>query len=216
MDVKAKASHIKMSPRKVRLVVDVVRGMDVAKAKDQLQFIHKAAVRPVLKLLNSAIANATNNFELKEDNLYVKEIRVDQGPTLKRWRPRAFGRAAPIRKRTSHISIILGERVESKKEAKKEKKAVLPKPKVVSDYKSVTKGEGDKKRAGKDDPSTRSARSGPSGKTKDIESDLKEEKKAEPFDKARVGKQRHQENIDKKQLDTKRGFLKKMFNRKAG
>jgi large subunit ribosomal protein L22 len=110
MEVKAKARYVRMSPRKVRLVINVVRGMNVKEAQTQLQFMKKAAAEPVLKLLNSAIANAEHNFELSKDGLRIKSITADGGPTLGRWRARAFGKAAPIRKRTSHISIILEDR----------------------------------------------------------------------------------------------------------
>lgn len=99
-----------MAPRKVRLVADLVRGMDLAAAEAQLRFMKKAAARPVLKLLQSAGANATNNFKLDRGILFVKTITVDGGPTLHRWRARAFGRAAAIRKRMSHISVVLDER----------------------------------------------------------------------------------------------------------
>jgi large subunit ribosomal protein L22 len=122
MEVKASAKYIKMSPRKVRLVVDVVRGMKTDQALNQLKFINKRAVKPVEKLISSAIANAVNNFELDEGNLFVKEIKVDEGVTMRRWMPRARGRATPLRKRTSNISLILGELVDSgQKEAKKAK-----------------------------------------------------------------------------------------------
>ncbi|MCK5415949.1 50S ribosomal protein L22 [Candidatus Parcubacteria bacterium] len=121
MEIKAKVKNIKNSPRKVRLVVDVVRGLKVGDALNQLRFVNKKAVISVTKLLKSAIANATNNFELDESNLFVKEIKVDEGATMKRWMPRARGRATPLRKRTSHINIVLGELVDSgKKEAKKQ------------------------------------------------------------------------------------------------
>ena len=113
MEVKAKAKYIRRSPKKVRLVVDVIRGLDVPIAENQLKFMNKGAVVPILKLLNSAVANAEHNFELKKDNLYIKEIKVDQGPTLKRWMPRAMGRATTIRKKSSHISIVLSERAPS-------------------------------------------------------------------------------------------------------
>jgi large subunit ribosomal protein L22 len=110
MEVKAFARHIRMSPRKVRLVADLVRGLDVSRAEAQLKFYRKAAARPVLKLVQSAAANATNNFKLNPDGLFIKKITVDGGPVLKRWRARAFGRAAGIKKRTSHISVVLDER----------------------------------------------------------------------------------------------------------
>jgi large subunit ribosomal protein L22 len=110
MEVIAKAKNIRMSPRKVRLVIDVIRGMDVARAQTQLRFLKKAAALPVLKLLNSAVANAEHNFRLRKEDLHVKTITADGGPVIKRWTPKAFGRAAPIRKRTSHITLVLDER----------------------------------------------------------------------------------------------------------
>lgn len=107
MEVTAKARYIRMSPRKVRLVIDVVRGMNVKEAQTQLKFMKKAAAEPVLKLLNSAVANAENNFGIKKDDLRIKTLVADGGPILDRWMARAFGRSAPIRKRTTHISIVL-------------------------------------------------------------------------------------------------------------
>jgi len=130
MEVRAKARYIRMSPRKVRLVVDVVRGLGVNEARNQLKFMNKAAAKPVLKLIESAVANAEHNFKLKSDNLFIKTITADGGPTLNRWKARARGRAAPIRKRTTHIIVALdekkkpAEKKEVKKEVKKEKKPV--------------------------------------------------------------------------------------------
>jgi large subunit ribosomal protein L22 len=109
MEVKAKAKFIKMSPAKIRLVANLIKKMPVEKALNQLQFINKLASGPVAVLIKSAMANAEHNFELAKDNLFIKELRVDEGPTLKRSMPRAHGRATPIRKRTSHINLILGE-----------------------------------------------------------------------------------------------------------
>jgi large subunit ribosomal protein L22 len=118
-----------MSPRKVRLVVDVIRGHSIDEAEHRLMYIQKDAVRPVLKLLKSAIANAENNFQIKKDNLFVKKAFVDMGPSLKRWKPRAFGRAAPILKKSSHVTIILDERVAAKGlKAKGKKSAKAAKP----------------------------------------------------------------------------------------
>ena len=114
MEINAKARFIRMSPRKVRLVIDVVRGLGVDEALTQLQFMKKAAAHPVMKLINSAIANAENNFQLKRDDLFVKSIAADGGPVYHRWRPRAMGRAAPIRKRTTHISVVLDEKSKKK------------------------------------------------------------------------------------------------------
>jgi large subunit ribosomal protein L22 len=138
MEIKAQVKFVRMSPRKTRWVIDSVRGLDVAEAINQLQFMTMAAAIPVLKLLNSGIANAVNNFKLKKENLYIKEISVDGGPVLKRWRPRAFGRAAPIHKRSAHINLVLGERVESERPAET-KAAAIEKPKVVETLKTFTK-----------------------------------------------------------------------------
>lgn len=110
MEVKAQAKFIRMSHRKVKLVIDLIRGKAVAEAETILNFCRRAARGPVLKLLKSAAANAVNNFKLNKDGLYIKEIVTGQGPALKRWRPRAFGRAAPIKKHTCHISIVLEEK----------------------------------------------------------------------------------------------------------
>lgn len=115
MEVKAKLSHLHIAPRKVRLVVDLIRGLDTQEAIAKLTLTAKRAARPVNKLLKSAIANAEHNFSLDKNNLFIKEIRADEGPRLKRWQPRAFGRAYQILKRSSHVSIILEERVPGKK-----------------------------------------------------------------------------------------------------
>ncbi|MBI4437872.1 50S ribosomal protein L22 [Candidatus Uhrbacteria bacterium] len=121
MEVQAKARYLRMSPTKVRLVIDIVRGMKVREAQAQLAFMKKAAAEPVLKLLNSAIANATHNFQMDKDGLYIKSIVADGGPMLGRFRARAMGRAAPIRKRSTHISIVLDE-VKNRTKAKAQKK----------------------------------------------------------------------------------------------
>lgn len=118
-----------MSPRKVRLVAGLIRGMGALAALDQLNVTPKAAGKPVAKLLKSALANAEHNFRLKDADLNVKAIMVDKGPDLKRWRPRAFGRAAAILKHSCHITIVLGEKAGSadkaeKAEASKEKEKV--------------------------------------------------------------------------------------------
>ncbi|NCB20731.1 MAG: 50S ribosomal protein L22 [Clostridia bacterium] len=122
MEIKASLNNLRMSPRKARLVLDIVRGLPVEKALEQLQFINKLAAEPILKLIKSAIANAEHNFNLVKDNLYIKEIKADGGMTIKRWMPRAHGRATTIRKRSCHITLVLGEIVASeKKEARKVK-----------------------------------------------------------------------------------------------
>ncbi len=115
-----------MSPRKVRLVIDVIRKMPVGLALDQLKFINKKATDPVASVISSAIANAVNTYSLEADNLYIKEIRSDEGIMLKRWMPRAHGRATSIRKRGCHLQLVLAEIKESGKKEKKVVKAADP------------------------------------------------------------------------------------------
>lgn len=108
--MQAKLRHLKISPRKVRLVADMVRGKSISNSIKILNFTIKRAKEPVLKLLNSAIANAKNkNTEIDIKELYISEIKVDKGPTLKRHMPRSKGMSNPILKRTSHIVIVLDE-----------------------------------------------------------------------------------------------------------
>jgi len=126
MEVKASLKHLKMSSQKIRLVIDVVRRMPVDTALDQLRFINKLATEPVAKLIKSAIANAENTYSLERSNLYIKEIRSDGGVTLKRWMPRAHGRATSIRKRGCHINLVLGEIKDSGKTEKKIVKTADP------------------------------------------------------------------------------------------
>ena len=110
MQAKAALRMHRATPRKARLVVDQIRGKDVGDAESILRFTDKRVAGPVLKLLASAKANAVNNHDMFEDALFVKEIQVGPGPTLKRYLPRARGRADMLRKRTSHITITLEER----------------------------------------------------------------------------------------------------------
>lgn len=106
-EIIAKLRFLRMSPRKVRLIADMIRGKMAKKAIEVLSLLPKRAALPVLKLLNSAIANAKHNFSIESENLRVEKIIVDGGPVLKRSKPRARGRATPIRKRTSHITLSL-------------------------------------------------------------------------------------------------------------
>ena len=105
--VRAQAKYVRHAPRKARLVVDHIRGKSIDEARAILQHTPRAAAVDVLKLLESAVANAENNHELVADDLVVRKVYVDEGPTLKRYRPRALGRATRIRKRTSHMTIQL-------------------------------------------------------------------------------------------------------------
>jgi len=109
MEVRAKLRFARMGPRKARLVADLIRGKKSEEALNILTFTKKAAAKIIIKLLKSAIANATQKKTVDIDRLYIKKIAVDQGPTMKRFQPRALGRATMIRKRTSHITIVLDE-----------------------------------------------------------------------------------------------------------
>jgi len=195
MEVKAKAKYIKMSSRKLRLVADVVRGAVVGRALEQLKFINKKAALPIGKLLNSGIANAVNNYELDKDNLYIKEIRIDEGPVLKRWAPKAHGRATPIRKRMSHINLILGEiKASGKKKAKKEKlEAPIRLDSAAKEAEGLKTGEKKEKR-------------------QNVPTVLKEEKGKEIIDIRSEGSGKHV----KIEGGGSHGFMKKVFRRKSG
>lgn len=123
MQVIAKLNNLRMAPRKVRLVIDMVRGKKTDKAQNILNFAKQAAAPIILKLVNTAIANAKNNFQLDPENLFIQIIKADGGPVLKRWRARAKGQTYDIKKRTSHVTVILNEIVEGKKINKIETKA---------------------------------------------------------------------------------------------
>ena len=105
--VKASARYVRIAPRKARLIADQVRGMHIESARALLQFSPRGAAHDIHKLINSAAANAENNHDLIGDEMRVASITVDEGPTLRRFRPRAMGRATPINKRTSHIRVAL-------------------------------------------------------------------------------------------------------------
>jgi len=105
--VRASARYVRTAPRKARLVADQVRGLQIDRARALLQFSPRGAARDIQKLIDSAASNAENNHELVADDMKVVEITVDEGPTLRRYRPRALGRATRINKRTSHISVAL-------------------------------------------------------------------------------------------------------------
>jgi len=109
MEVRARLRFVRVAPRKARLVADLIRGKGSEEALNILTFTKKAAAKILVKLLKSAIANATQKKTIDIDRLYIKKITVDQGPTMKRYQPRALGRATMIRKRTSHITIVLDE-----------------------------------------------------------------------------------------------------------
>lgn len=141
--VTAKLNYLRIAPRKVRLVANAIKGLPVNEAEAQLLFRPKHSSKPLLDLLRSAMANAKNNHKLNPDKLMVKEIRVDQGPTLKRFLPRAMGRATPLQKKTSHIYLTLEEKMKAgvprfniaiAKKEKSPKKAAKPaKPKMEAE-----------------------------------------------------------------------------------
>lgn len=112
MQAKAVAKSVRIAPRKVRLVVDLIRGKQVGEAIAILRHTQRAASPVVEKALMSAIANAEHNYEMDPDNLVVSEAFVNEGATLKRFRPRAMGRASKINKRTSHITVVVSEKKE--------------------------------------------------------------------------------------------------------
>lgn len=138
MEVEAKLRYLRMAPRKVRLMADLIRGKSVEEAQTILNFSLRRAALPLLKLLKSALANAKNNLGLEETNLYISKISVDEGPKLKRWRARSRGQAFEIQKKTSHITLILNE---IKKKPKKAKAKKLEKPKKVEKKEKAEKKE---------------------------------------------------------------------------
>jgi large subunit ribosomal protein L22 len=109
VEVKARAKFIRTSPRKARMVSDLIKGKGVEEALNILGFTKKAPAKIITKLLKSAVADADQMKNLNVDTLFIKQITVDQGPTMKRYRPRAMGRATTIRKRMSHITVVLEE-----------------------------------------------------------------------------------------------------------
>jgi len=129
MAVRAKLNYLRIAPRKIRLVADLIRGKKVEEAQTILSFTTKKAADSLLKLLKSAIANAKHNFQLEEANLFISNILVDEGPKYKRWRARAKGTAYEIQKKTSHITLVLDEIAKKLPRVKKIRK--LKKPAVV-------------------------------------------------------------------------------------
>lgn len=110
MEARAMARFIRVTPFKARQVVDLIRGKDVREAKAILKYTNKKGAPLVAKVLNSAVANAEHNFDMDSDSLFVSEIFVDEGPAIKRMKPRAYGRADIMKRRTSHITVVVKER----------------------------------------------------------------------------------------------------------
>jgi len=112
VEAKAVAKYIRVAPNKARQVVNMIRGKQVDEARAILKYTPKRVASVVAKVLDSAIANAEHNFDMDRENLFVSKVYVDGGPTMKRFKPRALGRADLIRKRTSHITVVVGEKEE--------------------------------------------------------------------------------------------------------
>lgn len=132
-DVSAHLSSLRIAPRKVRLVAHLLKGRDALTAKHQLQAISKKSIHPISKLIDSAMANAHHNLGMVKENLKIKEVIVDGGPILKRFRPKGFGSTSPIEKRTSHVTVVLTEKVAG---LKSEKKASEAKPRTEPHHSS--------------------------------------------------------------------------------
>ena len=146
----SKLKYLRIAPRKVRLVAALIRRKKVNDAQKILQFTIKNWASPMLGVLNTAISDAKNNFQLEENNLYIKEVRVDGGPINKRWRARSRGMAAPIQKKTSHITITLDE-IEKGKKTKKvvEQKPLETQPEIKEVKKDDNLPKADQSRTGK-------------------------------------------------------------------
>ena len=186
MKVTAQLKNFRIAPRKVRLLAEVLRGYDVDEALLNLKHTIKRSTDPLTQLLGSAIANAENNFGLDRRNLYVSDFQVGEATRLKRWMPRAFGRATPIIKRSSHITIVVDERIEGKNRKSKEQL--------------------DKER--KDREETRKKME------KEIMDERKESQDVKPADQNRI--QTKKEAVDKEgRKAQKGGWASKMFNRKS-
>jgi large subunit ribosomal protein L22 len=198
----AKINYLRISPRKVRVVLEAVKKMTVSKAMEQLQFMPKKSALPLLKLLKSAVANAENNFKLKKENLTIAEFRADKGSVLKRWMPRAQGRATPIHKFTTHVTLILEDKTVA--EVKKEKKEKEEKPEdvvVVKDWdeaKSLVKEEVEENVHPEKD-----------------EMNTGEENKDEIENVRAEGKHREKQHLDKIRKKGKGGALTRVFRRKS-
>lgn len=139
METTSRLNSLRLAPRKVRVVVDTIRGKDVVKAVAQLEHLVRRPANPILKLLNSAIANAEQNFQMVRENLFVKKVFVNEGVKLKRYMPRAQGRATPIHKTLSRVTIVLDERVAGmrKQQTAKQNKEVETAP-VEGESKTTT------------------------------------------------------------------------------
>ncbi len=143
--VTTKLNYLKIAPRKVRLVANSLKGLSVSEAEAQLLISPRRVSLAIIKLLRSAVANAKNNSQMNTNHLFIKEIRVDQGPMLKRYMPRAMGRATPIQKKSSHIILVLAE-----SEKTKAPRFKIVKPEKIS--KKISSGETKRKKTEPEKP----------------------------------------------------------------
>lgn len=150
MKATAKLRYLRMAPRKVRMAADLVRGKKVVEAQSLLQFAAKHSALPVLKTLNSAVASAVNNFQANAANLYISHIAVNEGPKLKRFRPRARGQAFEIQKKTSHITIVVDEIEQEKVKKTTKSKTSVQDEKSTESLDSSTEKKETKKTYAKD------------------------------------------------------------------
>lgn len=143
----AQLNKYRMAPRKVRAIVNLVKGKNVVQALAQLEYVIKRPSTGIIKVINSAVASAENNFNMVKDNLFIKDFIVNEGTKLKRFRPKGFGRASMIQKKTSHIKLVLGERVPGLKrqETIRAKQSRLPDGQVEKPFKEEKPAEGIKK-----------------------------------------------------------------------
>lgn len=196
MFVKAKAKYVRISPRKIRLVADAIRGLDLVDAINRLALLPQKAVTPITKVVKSALASAEHNYNLVKDNLFIKEITVNDGPTFYRWMPKAHGRATPIRKRTSMIDLVLAEKVESESKSKSKKKVKIN----TTETDEVIENQ-----PGKMTSPDKKALTG-AGRDAKAEKGFDVKKQSGPRDVQKVAKT----------VKKEKGTFKKMFNRKSG
>jgi len=187
MKTTAKLSNLRVSPQKVRLVTDLVIGLNVSHAEVQLENLVKKSSPYLQKIINSAVANAENNFGLDRNNLYIQDIQVSEGTKLKRWMPRAYGRATKILKRSSIIVVTLEERVEGKNRKTKEQLEKEKKEREETRKKMEKEMQEEQEKSGK------------------------EEKKDEILPKKET-----REEFETKKTSGKENWAKKIFRRKSG
>ncbi|MBI4250158.1 50S ribosomal protein L22 [Candidatus Uhrbacteria bacterium] len=201
MDITAHNRYVRMSARKVRLLADMIRGLDTQTALEQLRYMTRAARVPLEKTVRSAIASAENTYHVQKEHTFVKTITVDIGPGLQRWRPRAFGRAAPIIKHLCHITVVLGEKLDVEKRQG-----------VVGTSKSAAPHSDEAQRVSPvASEKSISVAVAPANETRPTAADGEKE----IFDTAREGRHEYAQKLNREQKKQK-GFLKKVFHRKSG